>query len=215
MRIILSLAAIILLSGCALASLGKPRPETAIYTLKPQAITAAVTPPSAQNCGQETNLKITEPVAVAGLETHKIAVLQGAERYNYYTGARWAAPPAQMLQSVFVEAFEQSKAFNNVSSDMEAVDANLSLISEIRNFEVTEAATPAVHVRLMAKLVEVDTGKVLATIPVEKNIAPQNNTESIVAAFNQASSQAAAEIITTSAKALPMCKTKTAAPRKN
>ena len=205
MRVIY-LVSVLLLSACSLASLGlgpSKREETAIYTLKPQNM-AAITPN--QNCGEKTNLKVSEPIPVAGLDTHRIAILQGEARYNYYTGARWAAPPSQMLQSILVEAFEQSKAFNSVSSDLEAVEANLNLVSEIRNFEVTES-NAGVHLRLMAKLVDVKTGKVLTPIAVEKTITPTGgNMETIIAAFNQAAAQAASEIVTTSVKALPSCK---------
>jgi cholesterol transport system auxiliary component len=193
---------VLLLSAC---SIGK-HPTTQLYVLK-----STVAP--VQGCAIAATLQINEPTTGPGLETRRFAVFDTNAHLDYYTGAAWAAPVPQLLQAFLLEAFEQSHALRTVASDTDGVASDMLLLTDVRDFQVRNAAAPVVQVRLVAKLVRASDHEILLTLPVEKTVTPAaNHMPQIVDAFSRAMSGAAEDIIAHVRKAVPDCALPPSAP---
>jgi len=177
------------LSACAVL---EPRPANDLYVLKAES-------PATQPSALPMNLRIDEPEVAAGLNTPRIAVLDTPNHLTYYSGAAWAQPLPQIVQGFLVDALQQSHGFASVSSDKEGVTADVILLTDIQDFEVeNSAASPTVRLRLTAKLVDAVSHQVIAGFTVEKTAAAEaNHMEAIVKAFNQALTDAAADMLQT------------------
>lgn len=182
------------------ACLGSSTPPPTIYTLRPaKEIT--------QSCKINSSLRISSPISEQAIDSKRIAILQDGGKFDYYTGAKWAASPSEMMQSILVDAFEQSGALKSVSSDEESISADYILLTDIRDYEVKNSAAPEVKIKLVTKLISAKDRKVIADIPIEKSITPDaNKMEAIVAAFNRGSTDAASDIVQKSKAALKGCK---------
>lgn len=180
---------VLLLSTSACALVQKPRDPDELFVLKAQ-----VKPEPASFL--PASLSISLPEASPGLDTQRIAVRESANQLTYYNGASWAQPMPQSLQMFLVDGFQQANLFMSVSNDREGILADISLLTDVRNYEVDNSVSPPkVHVRLVAKLVNAGSRKVIANYPVEKTAqAKANNMQDIVAAFNAASNDAAASL---------------------
>lgn len=181
------LCLIFALAACALA---QPRPADTLYVLH-----ADVPAPAGKPL--PFSLMIALPDAGPGLDTPRIAVLDTPNHLTYYTGAAWAQPLPQTLQAFLSDSLQQSHRFKSVSSDQGGVFADLILLTEIRDYEVENNgnAAPTVRLRLGIKLVEGNTHHIVASFSIEKTAAAQaNHMADIVAAFNAATQEAAADI---------------------
>ncbi len=188
---------LLLLSACSLGD----HPQIVTYT-----VSSSATRPQS-SCHGKLSLQITEPTSVAGLDSPRIAVIEGGQRITYYSGVKWAAPVAEMLRNVMIDSFEKNKAFAAVSTESEAAQADMQLSTDIRNFEVTDTTSGNIHIRLVAKLIDIKTRKILATIPLEKTAKPAAyKMEAIVAAFNTNTADIVGEMIAKSAVISPKCK---------
>jgi ABC-type uncharacterized transport system auxiliary subunit len=187
---------LLIISACSVGD----HPEIATYT-----VNKVIAEPG--QCKGKINLQISEPSVAPGLDSVRVAVLQGSARINYYAGIKWAAPVSEMVQSVLVDSFNRNAAFASVNTEAQTIHNDMTLITDIRNYEVTDQASGKIRVRMLAKLVNSKDRKVLATIPAEKEVTPDSlSTDNIMAAFNQATAEIAAEIASNSAAALPHCK---------
>jgi cholesterol transport system auxiliary component len=182
------LAAALPLSGCAL--LQPPRVINDVYILKAEPMADAV-------ARMPLSITVIEPEAAPGLDSARIAVLESSQRLNYYNQVAWAKPLPQMVQTFFNDALQQSHGFTAVSTDKDGVFSDVNLLTDIRDFEVdSSGAAPAVHVRLVSKLVNANNHKIIATFPLDKTVtASANHMPEIVAAFNDAMNQLAAEAL--------------------
>lgn len=184
----LALVGLVALTSCSLSG----RKENAVYNLSPQLTVAE------SKCRSGAGIEIAAPTTSAGLEGRRVAVVEES-KLNYYTGIRWAAPASDMVQQVMVESFEKSKAFKTVTTDVDGVGAEYVLLTDIRDYQVTNAKAPTVKLRFISKLVR--DRKVVATIPVEKVVTPaENKTAAIVEAFNKATADAAADLVVAASK---------------
>ncbi len=169
--------------------------ENTVYTIRTEGSDEA-----SKTCKNQTDIQVTNPSNDPGLDTRRIAVLQDGQQINYYNGVRWAAPVADMVQGLLVGKLEKSGGFSSVSTDEDPANANLFLVSDIRDFYV-EQGSNKVHVNIVAKLINAASRDVIATIPVSKVYAPKaNNMEGIVKTFNSAANDAVSDIVAKAAK---------------
>lgn len=182
-RLILA-ASCALLCSCAFGS----RPVDELYVLKAQAHPAGHPLP--------VSLRVEEPEAGPGLDTARIAVTDAPNHLTYFNGVAWAQPLPLMLQGFLVDALQQSHAFKNISSDAEGIDADMLLLTDIRDWQVDKTtAAPGVKIRLVVKLVSAGSHRTIASWPIEKTVpAAAYHMPDLVAAFNAAMNEAAADI---------------------
>lgn len=187
--------AFILLLALGACSLGK-KTETAIYNIRQIEITE-------QTCKLGKNLQISTPTSAPGLDTRRIAVYENAAKLNFYTNARWSATAPEMLQAALIEGFEKAKSFESVATDLDATNADVILLTDIRSFQIEGKD---VNIRFVSKIIDAETRDVIATIPVEKKVTPsEHKIAAIVESFGAATNDAVKEVVDKTVSSYPVC----------
>ncbi len=146
------------LAGC-ISLISEPDPIT-VYSLRVKPLNESVTLPKVP-----WSLTIIRPNTTSILDSNRIAVRPEANVLQVYKGANWSDPLPDLLQSVIVEAFEDSGAITTVSRQNSGVPAEVALLIDIRQFEAVYdvgAKTPAVVIQLHAKVLEYPSNRVIA-----------------------------------------------------
>jgi cholesterol transport system auxiliary component len=194
-RLTCTTAVALLLAGCGgLLQSDNPRPET--YRLGSVHVRAndAAAAASASPLG----LTVARPRAAAALDSERIAVMAGGNRFDYYAGVRWAEPAPQMLQQNLVAALARSGRFAGVFAAPARVPSELMLDVELRRFEAdaTAGGAPVVHVALQASLVDARRGKRVASFTSEAAVAADGSRRAaIIAAFDRATAQVVDDVV--------------------
>ena len=155
--------------------------------------------PAAEPGGSALPLAITvaQPRSPLSLDTDRIAVTTPGLGFDYLAGARWADPAPQMLQKMLVDALTRDARFATVVAAPSRVPTDLMLDVEVGRFEAAYQnvkAPPTVMIEFGINLVDVRSGRLLASFRVVKTAAAaRNDRASVVAAFEQATDQALRE----------------------
>ena len=184
-RISACTALLLSLTACGIGS----RPAEELYILHAQK-------PAVSKGAVATTISIANPEAAPGLDSPRIAVTDAPNHLTYYTGAAWAQSLPVLIQQFLIDSFQQSGAFANVSNDQDELIPNVTLLTDIRKYEVdTTVPGPMVRIRIVATLVSAS-HKSIATFTVEKTaVADANHMPNIVAAFDKATNEAAKDIL--------------------
>jgi cholesterol transport system auxiliary component len=191
-------AAALLLAGCSgsLLQSDTPRPET--YRLGSAPVPAGAAAPAAGNIVSALGLTVARPRAAAALDSERIAVVAGGNRFDYYADVRWAEPAPQMLQQNLVAALARSGRFAGVFAAPARVPSELMLDVELRRFEAdaTAGGAPVVRVALQASLVDARRAQRLASFTSEAAVAAAGSRRAeIIAAFDQANAQVVDDVV--------------------
>jgi cholesterol transport system auxiliary component len=188
------------LAGCTGSLLQSDAPVAATYRLAMPA--AAATPPDA---ALPLALVVQRPRAPAALDTERVAVSAAGNRFNYYSAARWAEPAPQMVQQLLVGALSATGQFGGgVFAAPARVPVELLLDVELRRFEsvttsadaAASGAAPTVHVQVQASLIDSRRGtRITSFVSAAAVPATANRLASVVAAFDQASTQVISEVV--------------------
>ena len=152
--------------------------------------------PAAEPGGTTLPLAITvaRPRSPLSLDTDRIAVTTPGLGFDYLADARWSDPAPQMLQQLLVEALTRDARFATAVAAPSRVPTDLMLDVEIGRFEAAYAnvdAPPTIMVEFGVNLVDVRSGRRLASFRVAASVvAAQNDRKAVVAAFDQATGQA-------------------------
>ena len=173
------------LVGCA-ASGGSKAPAT--YDLiAPRALAGSVKKAPWQ-------LAVYEPVAVHTLETNRLMVRPQPDQVSYYKGIAWSDRLPRLVQARMIESFQNSGAVKAVSNTY----GQYALASEIRAFQIdVTTGRTAAEVDIFAKLINLSTGKVIATKGFNARVPAKSDApEDAFAALNQAFTQVVQDITT-------------------
>ena len=124
-----------MLCGCALGGLTGGSP--------PATLRFAGSMPSRRR-GARTPSQLDDsypPVAVKTIDTEEILVKSGNGRIAYFSGAAWGDRLPRLFQARLVEALANSGAFRAVLTNQDRVTGDLSLATEIRDFQVETTAS--------------------------------------------------------------------------
>jgi cholesterol transport system auxiliary component len=103
---------------------------------------------------------VAEPTAIQAYDGERILAKSIARGLSFLPNAQWADRLPALIQTRLVQTLENSNRFRNVGRVGDALDADLTLITDIRAFEAEEATREAV-VTLSAKIVASDSGRIL------------------------------------------------------
>ena len=194
-RLLNSLLAMMLctsLAGC-ISLISEPDPIT-VYSLRVKPLSDSVTMPKVP-----WSLTIIRPNTTSILDSNRIAVRPEANVLQVYKGANWSDPLPDLLQSVIVEAFEDSGAITTVSRQNSGVPAEVALLIDIRQFEAVYedgAKTPVVVLQLHAKVLEYPSNRVIAVRNFNARIpAATKEIPDVVQAFDQGMNTLTVEIM--------------------
>jgi cholesterol transport system auxiliary component len=197
-----SIAALALAMGTAACSSGLHSDEPPLETYVLRA-TAAASPPSANPL---PSLRVSRPLAAPGLDTERIVLMQSDHRSSYYARSRWAARLPDVVQSLAVETFRATGAWQSVEDARLSIPAQYFLEVTIRRFEADYTGrtdAPVVQVSLDCALARRTDRELVAAFSAESSAnAAENRLGAVVDAFERAANQALATAAARSADAL-------------
>ena len=180
-------ASALTLSGCSSLNM----PPQSEYTIATKAV-------SASNLAPRTGktILVSAPIAAPGFQSRNMIYVLTPFELQSYTQSRWVAPPANMLNSVLVNAIEATRYFKAVVAPPFIGKTNYQLNTYLVSIEQSFLRpTSRVNLVLSATLVNAETLQVLAAKTfVYHADAPANNAYSGVIAANQAASWVAKQV---------------------
>ena len=168
------------LGGCSLLL---PTPAPQLYRLTPKTSDA---PKPTRASGE---LVVSTPMASESLDTERIALTRNRITLDYFAGASWTDRAPRMLQSLMIDAFEDSGRNIAVARDSSDIGADYRLETVLRDFQARYAGTgdsaPIVVVSVDAQLLRMTDRRVVGHLLATKEApAARNNLASIVEAFD-------------------------------
>jgi len=178
-------AAAFLMTGCALKLPGTGTPPR-IFVLSPKSTFDEQVPVV------DWQLLIDSPIAAAGLNTSRIALRQSQIELQYFANAAWTDAAPKMVQRLLIESFENSKKIVSVGRQAVGLRADFILATELREFQAeyegkAEGAPPDVRTRINAKLVQMPSRTIVASVTYDYLIPAEGpDLVSVVKAFDLA-----------------------------
>lgn len=186
--------ALLLAGGLAGCALGVEPPR--LHTLTaPRAADGASRP------AVGWSLQIDPPLAVAGLDTARIALKDAPTSIDYFANVSWTNRTPDMVRDLLLETFEASQRIRAVGRDGAGLRADYLLKLEIRDFQAEyadsrHAAPPTVRIRLSARLLTLPRREIIDATVMEHEVRAASNTfPAILAAWDQANRQALAAVV--------------------
>ncbi|WP_235830185.1 ABC-type transport auxiliary lipoprotein family protein [Algihabitans albus] len=175
-------AALGALGGCAQLVPGQ-RPPPQFFRLSPKSTFDPDLSPV------DWQLILEPPIANAALDTVRIALMREPMEVEYYARANWTDQAPQMVQTLMIESFENSRRIVSVGRESLGLRADFVIKSELREFqaEYFDGPVPMAHVGLNVKLVRMPRREIVASESFDVRFPAESDTlPSIVRAFDEA-----------------------------
>jgi len=185
------------LAGCSTLGLAStPKPDD-IYDL---AAPTAFDGPARRSSAQ---LLVPLPSASDALASESIAVRSHGGSISYLPGVSWSDELPPLVQTILVRAFENSGRVKAVGKPGESLAIDDQVIVDIRAFELDVTGSPMARVTLGVKLLDERTGKVRANRVFDvTRPSSSDRPKDAIAALDQATSAAVADVVVWTASAL-------------
>ncbi|MSP82936.1 MAG: hypothetical protein EXQ94_08385 [Alphaproteobacteria bacterium] len=173
-----------LLAGCGAAELlpkASERPD--LYVLTPKNTFREDLPKVSQQ------IAIDLPIASAGLDSGRIALMHNPVKLDYYAKANWIDRAPSMVQTLLIESFENTGNIIGVGRLSVNLRADYVLVTELREFQVEyfHDSGPEAHVRVNAKLVRMPERIIVGNMTSERTVrADRDSMPDIIPAFDDA-----------------------------
>jgi ABC-type uncharacterized transport system auxiliary subunit len=142
-------------------------------------------------------LTVERPFAPSGLDSERIAVTLPDGRLDVLAGARWSAPPAELIQTLLVDSLRARGGWREVVSDRSKFAGRYLVSIEIRAFSANyerPGAAPCVRVWLHGDLGSTNRRDLLGTFDAHgESQASADRQSAVVAAFESALATALAQ----------------------
>ena len=184
----LSLAALLLLPGCAgLSTITAATTPVELFTLTPK----STFDPALPRIDQQ--IVVQEPTATAVVATDRIMVQPTPFRVQYLPTARWVDRAPFIVQQLLIESFENSNRVPSVGRSQVGLRADYIVVPDLREFQAslppdaTADSALTVHVRLNIKIVHTRQDRIIGSRSFEeRRPADANDAEAVVRAFDDA-----------------------------
>jgi ABC-type uncharacterized transport system auxiliary subunit len=192
MRMLPALLAVMLITGC-FGGLSSKLPAQQRYVLRP----TLAAPAEPGLLVTVASVKVLRPIAAPGLGGEGIAVLRPGSRLDFYRNAGWAVDAPTVLQSLIIESLRRAGRFTTVESDSGPFASQYILSLDLEHFEADYAGDgpPSVQVALVCSLGRRSDRSVLVSFTASSSVrAEADRMQAVMAAFEQATSQALAQV---------------------
>ena len=186
----MALGAAAMLSGCAALSLIGSESPPATFDLRAM--------PEGRFIGRAGGqLAIREPHAIQVLDNERIVFRPSPQLVTYYAGAQWADRLPLLVEQRLLAAFEHTTNLKTVSRTTDGLRVDFQLLTEIRDFGVTdETGGKVAEVRIYAKVIADDAGRALSGREFEGRVpVTGSGTDGAVGALDTALSDVLTEIV--------------------
>ncbi|OWL89835.1 ABC-type transport auxiliary lipoprotein family protein [Halopseudomonas aestusnigri] len=154
-RLAAGLLGLTLMSACSVLPESEP---LTTYQLPAPRLATSSQPPLPHS------LRIITPTASYSLQTPRIMVTPEGNTLTSYQGARWTDPNPVLLREHLVQAFQQSGSFKSVSTEVHALQTDIQLYSDLRQFQTLyRGDSVSAIIELDAKLVDPGSRGVIAS----------------------------------------------------
>lgn len=190
-RALLAGALVLPFAGCAEIVPGQ-RPPPRFFRLSPKSSFEPDVPKV------DWQLVIERPVANAGLDTTRVALMRTPQEFEYYARANWTDSAPRMVQTLLVESFENSGRIVSIGRESLGLRSDFVLKSELREFqaEYFHGAVPQVRASLSLKLVQMPRREIVAsTNSTALVVADADRIPEVIAAFDEALGQVLKEAV--------------------
>lgn len=150
-------------------------------------------------------ISVDKPVAAAGLDTPRIAVMRKPLTTEYFARVNWIDPAPDMIQTLMVESLENSGLLKAVGRDAVGLRPDFVLKTELREFQAEMTGSPALaRVRLNVKIVRMPRRQIIGSKTVEAtSSASSQNLDDIVRAYEDAMHEALGKVTEWTVTTLP------------
>jgi len=166
-------------------------PENTSYVLAPAPASSAGVARS------DADLSIGRPDLAPGLDTERIAVLEGRQ-LDYYRGAQWGGRTVEVIQTLLVDSFEDQQLFRSVTPEQSRVSSEYVLDVSVRDFQAEYASdgeAPTAHVTIFGRLIRVVDRELVDTFSATaQSRATDNRLGAVSAAFETAAHKVVLEL---------------------
>jgi cholesterol transport system auxiliary component len=134
-------------------------------------------------------LVLDRPVAATGLDTTRIGLMRSPTELEYYANVGWTDTATEMVLTLLIESFENSKKIVSVGRDTVLLRSDFVLTTELREFqaEYFHSGLPEPHVHINAKLVKMPDRTIIAAHSEDARVqATADDMQLIVLAFDEA-----------------------------
>jgi ABC-type uncharacterized transport system auxiliary subunit len=193
------LSATLALCGCSgVFESDLAAPQAYVLRLPP------ATPPAA--AATAGSVLVQRPEAGPGLDSERIVLLRSEQRFDFYAASRWAAPAPILMESLMIDAVRASGAFSAVLDDSAPFAPRYNLRCALRRFEADYTRggrAPTVFVALDCTLGRHRDRGLIASFSAQGSaVASEDRLNSVVAAFETATTAAMAELTRGTAEAV-------------
>lgn len=191
LRPALAIGLTLALSGCGALSALKGEPDRDVYELRgPQ------TGPGQCRGARLAELVIEPPKARGTLDTQRIMIRPGPLQTQYLPDARWGDTVPVMVQSLLVEAFDDTDRFTHVGRVPLAASGDYALLTEIRAFNAeTEGKGARITLSVDAQLVREYGAEVVARGRFDAQaVTASTKTSDLIPAFDVATQKLVADM---------------------
>lgn len=179
-----------------------------LETSLPSSTGYVIAPAPASSTGiarSEVDVAIGRPDLAPGLDSERIAVLQGRQ-LDYYRGAQWGGRMTEVVQTLLVDSFEDQQLFRSVTSEQSRVAGQYVLDVSVRDFQAEYANSneaPTAHVTILGRLIRVTDRQLVETFAATaQSRASDNRMTAVAAAFETAAHKVVLELAQKTAAAV-------------
>jgi cholesterol transport system auxiliary component len=106
-------------------------------------------------------LAVAVPSTSSPLDSDRVVVRTGGETIAFLKGAQWVSNLPGLVQDRMIESFENARFIKSVVRPTDSLNADFTLVSEIRRFDI-DARTGEAVVQIAVKLASAQSGRVVA-----------------------------------------------------
>jgi ABC-type uncharacterized transport system auxiliary subunit len=188
------------LAGCTGSLFRSSAVPPTIYVLSPVAAMPAAAPRAAPSAAViPADLAVLKPRLPPGLDNDRIAALYPDRHLDYFAGARWSGPLADVLADLAEREFRVHGNLRSVSGDASSFPSGYWMEIEATDFQAEYAAAsdaPTVRVRLLARIGTSGKRRLSAQFSASaEQTAAQNRMTAIVDAYARAADAALADLV--------------------
>jgi len=178
------LVSLLLLVSCSVFSPIKTQPE-ARYELK------SIPPVAVAKRAHASTLMVMNPETNPPFNTTQMAYTNQPYQISYFAKSRWAATPAEMLQTVIVQTLQNTHYFHAVIQPPSNSQYSYALSTQVITLIQDFSSNPSrVRLTLEAQLTRTGTGRIIASKRFSiVEPSPQNSPYGGVIAANRASAR--------------------------
>jgi phospholipid/cholesterol/gamma-HCH transport system substrate-binding protein len=171
----------------------KPKPIYDLTVAKPESVSANIS---------HSSIVVMLPTAAVVLQTQRILARSNDGEITQLGNAEWSDSLPNLMQEKLIQNFGNAGFLASVIPPIDQVTPNYRLAIDLRSFAIISNPDPAADIEFAVTIISKD-GHIVGAKLFHSIVATKGtDTPAIVAAFNQAFDQNAAELVSWTTKAL-------------